>query len=118
MRSTLDRVAVVLGAASVASAVFAVVRGDFDFVRVRGWGVAVAVVLGALALFAGWTGRLTLTVMAGAGFLAATVAQVVVWATSSNALGGDGSTVSFWLGLGIGLLAAGLAPRIWPDEQA
>lgn len=116
-RSTLDRAAAVLGAVSVASAGFVVLRGDFGFVRVRGWGVAVAVVLGALALLAGWTARRVLTVVAGAGFLAAAVVQVAVWATSNNVLAGDGSTVSLWLGLGVGLLAAGLAPRIWPDPQ-
>jgi hypothetical protein len=46
-----------------------------------------------------------------------TPAQVVVWAAGSNVLGGDGSTVSLWLGLGVGLLVVGLAPLIWPDPQ-
>jgi hypothetical protein len=116
-RSDLDRAAMALGAASVASAVFVVLRGDWDFVRIRGWGVAVAVALGLLALVAGATARRALTVSAGAGFVAAALVQVAVWATSNNVLGGDGSTVSLWLGLGVGLLAVGLAPWIWPDGQ-
>lgn len=114
-RSSLDRVAVVLGAASVVSAALVVVRGDFEFVRVRGGGVVVALVLGAVAIAAGWTARPMLALVAGAGFLAAAVVQLVGWATSNNWLGGDGSTISLWLGLGIGLLATGLAPRIWPE---
>jgi hypothetical protein len=116
-RSELDHAAVVLGAASVASAVFVVVRGDWDFVRVRGWGAAVAVALGALAIVAGATARRALTVAAGAGFVVAAAVQVAVWSTSNNVLSGDGSTVSLWLGLGVGLLIVGLAPRLWPEEQ-
>jgi len=115
-RSNLDRAAVALGAASVVSAGFVVVRGDFEFVKVRGWGVAVALVLGVLALVAGWTSRPVLAAVAGAGFLVAAMVQVVVWASGRNWLGGDGSTISLWLGLGVGLLAAGLAARIWPDD--
>jgi hypothetical protein len=117
-RSRLDRVAVTLGAVSVLSAGFVVVRGDVQFVRLRGWGVAVALVLGVLAVAAGWTARRVLAAAAGAGFLVAAGLQVVLWAGGVNRLDGDGSTVSLWLGLGVGLLAAGLAPRIWPDEQA
>lgn len=117
-RSRLDRVAVALGAVSVLSAGFVVARGDVQFVRLRGWGVAVALVLGVLAVAAGWTARRVLAAAAGAGFLVAAGLQVVLWAGGVNRLGGDGSTVSLWLGLGVGLLAAGLAPRIWPDEQA
>jgi hypothetical protein len=116
-RANLDRAAAVLGAVSVASAGFEVLRGDFGFVRIRGWAVAVAVVLGALALLAGWTARRALTVAAGVGFLTAALVQVAMWAASNNVLSGDGSTASFWLGLGLGLLATGLAPRIWPDAH-
>jgi hypothetical protein len=115
--SRLDRVAVTLGTVSVLSAGFVVVRGDFQFVRIRGWGVTVAVVLGLLAVVAGWTARTGLVVAAGAGFLVAAAAQVVVWASEGTWLGGDGSTVSLWLGLGVGLLVTGLAPRIWPEGQ-
>jgi hypothetical protein len=113
-----DRAALALGVASLVSLVFLVVGGAFGFVTIRSWGIVVAVLLGLLAVAGGWTGRRTLTVVAGAGFVAAAVVQVVGWAGESNVLGGDGSTVSLWLGLGVGLLAVGLAPRIWPDLNA
>ena len=114
----LDRAAVALGAASVVSVVFVVLRGEWDFVRVRGWAVAVAAVLGCVAVMAGWAARPALAAGAGIGFLAAAVVQVVVWAAGDNWLGGDGSTVALWLGLGIGLITVGAAPRIWPDKKA
>jgi hypothetical protein len=117
-RTGLDRAAMWLGVASLASAVFAAISGTFDFVQVRGWGIAVAVVLGGLALVAGWVARPALAALAGAGFLAAAVVQVVLWAAGGNFLRGDGSTVSLWLGLGVGLLVTGLADRIWPDEAS
>jgi hypothetical protein len=84
---------------------------------VRGWTVAVALVLGALALAAGWTARPVLGVVAGAAFLAAAAVQLAVWAAGDDWLGGDGSTISLWLGLGVGLLLVCLAPRIWPDDD-
>jgi hypothetical protein len=105
-----------LGAASLASTVFAAISGTFDFVQVRGWGVAVAVAFGLLALAAGWLARPGLAALAGAGFVAAAAVQVATW-TGGNVLRGDGSTASLWLGLGIGLLVAGLAGRIWPDKE-
>jgi hypothetical protein len=115
-RAYPERVALTLGAVSVASALLALLRGDFDFVRLRGWGVVVAVGLGAVALAAGWSGWRALTMAAGTGFVVAAVAQVVTWTMSDNLFAGNGSTVSWWLGLGIGLLTAGLAPRIWPEQ--
>jgi hypothetical protein len=112
-----DRAAVTLGVASVVSVVFVVVGGAFGFVAVTRWGVAVAVALGLLAVAGGWTGRRVLTVAAGVLFVAAAVVEVVLWAAASNVLGGDGSTVSLWLGFGVGLLVVGLAPRIWPARS-
>ena len=117
-RSVLDRAVLALGAVSLASVVFVVLRGDWDFIRIRGWAVAVAAGLGAVAVVAGWTARLALGVVAGIAFLAAAVAQLVVWAAGDTWLGGDGSTVALWLGLGVGLITVGAAPRIWPDKQA
>jgi hypothetical protein len=116
-RSALDRAAAGLGAVSIGSVAFVVLRGDWDFVRVRGSAVAVAAALGAAAVVAGWTARPALAAAAGIGFLAAAVIQVVVWAAGDNFLGGDGSTVALWLGLGAGLITTGAAPRLWPDER-
>jgi len=113
-RSDLDRAAAVLGAASLISAGFVVVRGDFEFVQVRGWGVAVALVLGILALVAGWTARPALAGGTGVAFLVAAVGQVVAESLATTWLGGDGSTASLWLGLGFGLLTVAGAPRRWP----
>lgn len=115
-RSGLDRAVAVLGAVSVCSAAFVVLRGDFEFVQVRGAGVAVAAVVGLLAVVAGWAARPALAAVAGAAFLVAAVGQVVGEAWGDNWLGGDGSTASLWLGLGVGLLTLALAPRLWPDD--
>jgi hypothetical protein len=109
----LDRAVAALGVASVASAIFLFVRGDFEFVQVRGWGVAVALVLGLLAVAGGRWHRRALSSVAGAGFLVAAAGQVAGWAAGANVLGGDGSTASLWLGLGVGILIAAHAPRWW-----
>src|SRR6266511_4081849 len=74
-------------------------------------------VLRAVAAAGGWYGRRLLVAVAGAAYLLAAVAQAALIGRHGDVLGGDGSTVSFWLGLGVGLLAVGLAPRLWPDEQ-
>jgi hypothetical protein len=116
-RTGLDQATLWLGAASLASTVFAVIGGQFQFVQVRGWGLAVAVGLGLVALVAGWASRPPLAVLAGAGFVAAALLQVVIWTTGGNVLRGNGSTAALWLGLGVGLLALGLAGRIWPDSD-
>lgn len=102
----------VLGAVSVASAGFLWVRGDFQFVQMRGGGLVVALAFGALAGVAGWLASRVLTVAAGAGFLLAVVVQLVLLAGGSGGfLQGNGSTVSLWLGLGTGLVAVGAAPQ-------
>lgn len=110
-RSPLDRAALALGATSVASTVFAVVHGDLGFLRLSGPGVAVALALGALAASGGWLRRGVIAAVAGAGFLAAALVQLVGWTTGTATLDGDGSTISLWLGLGVGLLTVALAPR-------
>jgi hypothetical protein len=108
-----DRAAIVLGAASVLSAVFAGASGTFEFVRVRGGGVAVAVVLGLLACAAGWLANRVLTLAAGAGFLVAAAVLLVLLGSTGNGgfLDGNASTFSLWLGLGVGLVVLGLTPR-------
>jgi hypothetical protein len=112
-RNGLDRAAVALGAASVFSAVFALVEGDFEFVRVRGGAIAVAVVFGLLACAAGWLGNRVLVLASGAGFLAAAAVLLVLLGVNGNGgfLDGSGSTFSLWLGLGSGLALLGLTPR-------
>jgi hypothetical protein len=112
VRTAYDRAAVALGLASIASIVFAPLRGELGFVAFDGVGaIVVAVVLGALGGLAGWLVRPALAVLAGAAFVVAAILQVVLIATDTTWLGGQISTSSLWLGLGVGLLAVGLARR-------
>jgi hypothetical protein len=107
---TLDRAALVLGLVSILSAVFVFVHGTFQLVQIGGAGLVVAVVLGLLAVVAGWLDERTLMLAAGAGFLiAAAIQLVLLGGGSSGFLGGNASTFSLWLGLGVGLIAVGVA---------
>lgn len=103
----LDRAAIVLGVVSIVSAVFVFVP---VFVEIRAAGLVVVVVLGLLAVVGGWLDERTLVIAAGVGFLVAGALQLVLLAGgSSGFLGGNASTFSLWLGLGVGLIAVGLA---------
>jgi hypothetical protein len=108
----LDRAALVLGLVSMVSAVFVFANGEYEIVRVQVAGVVVALVLGLLAISAGWFESSELMLAAGVGFLAAAVVQLVLLAGGGGGfLGGNASTFSLWLGLGVGLIAIGLVPR-------
>ncbi|MEO6144857.1 MAG: hypothetical protein ABIP19_12845 [Dermatophilaceae bacterium] len=108
---SLDRATTTLGAVSVASAAFVFARGDLNFIRVRDGSVAVVLALGLLAIVAGRLASRTLTLAAGAGFLASALVVLLALMTRGDTafLDVDGSTLSFCLGLGIGLLLLGLA---------
>lgn len=117
--TALDRATVTLGAVSLASVGVAQARDRYQVLELHtSWSVAVAVVLGVCAVLAGVTRRRWAAAAIGAMFLAAAVVQVPVWGSANNWLGGNGSTASLWLGLGIGLLTVGLADRLWPDQTA
>jgi hypothetical protein len=108
----LDRAALVLGAVSIISTAFAFVQGALQFVQIRAAGLVVALVLGLLAVVAGWLGERTLILAAGAGFLLAAAVQLGMLAgRGAGLLGGNASTFSLWLGLGVGLIAIGMVPR-------
>jgi hypothetical protein len=108
----LDRAALVLGAVSIISAAFAFVQGDLQLVQIRAAGLVVALVLGLLAVVAGWMGERTLILAAGAGLLLAAAVQLAMLAGgAAGLLGGNASTFSLWLGLGVGLIAIGMVPR-------
>jgi hypothetical protein len=108
----LDRAALALGAVSIISTAFAFAQGDLQFVQIRAAGLVVALVLGLLAVVAGWLGERTLILAAGAGFLlAATVQLGMLAGGGAGLLGGNASTFSLWLGLGVGLIAIGMVPR-------
>ena len=101
-----------LGAVSIMSTAFAFVQGDLQFVQIRADGLVVALVLGLLAVVAGWLGERTLILAAGAGFLLAAAVQLGMLAgRGAGLLGGNASTFSLWLGLGVGLIAIGMVPR-------
>ena len=106
---TLDRAALVLGAVSIVSAGFVFVHGTFQLVQIGAAGLVVALVLGLLAIVAGWLDEGILMLAAGVGFLLAAAVQLVQLASgSSGFLGGNASTFSLWLGLGVGLTAVGV----------
>lgn len=108
-KGTADRAAMWLGAASLLSLVFVVVTGELRFVAISGAAIPVAIVLGLVAIAGGRLSSRVLVLLAGIGFLAAAVGQVVLQtAGTSLANGTNGSTMGFWLGLGTGLLALGL----------
>lgn len=111
MRSldALDRAALVLGLVSIVSGVFVFVDGTFQLVQIRAVGLVVALVLGLLAVVAGCLDERTLMLAAGAGFLLAAAVQLALLAGgSSGFVGGNASTFSLWLGLGVGLIAIGV----------
>ncbi|MCH7232304.1 hypothetical protein L0U85_15780 [Glycomyces sp. L485] len=109
----LDRAALTFGLASLASLVF-VFEGldEFRFMTVGGPAAAIAVVLGGLAVAAGLTGIRVLALLAGLGFGTVAVLQLVATATGGDWLGGNLSTMAFWLGLAVGLLVIGTAPNV------
>jgi hypothetical protein len=108
----LDRAAIVLGAVSIMSAGFIFVHGTFQLVQIGAIGLVVGSVLGLLAIAAGLLAERTLMLAAGAGFLVAAAAQLVMLSGgSSGFLGGNASTFSLWLALGVGLIALGMVPR-------
>jgi hypothetical protein len=114
----LDRAALVLGAVSIVSVAFAFVQGDLQLVQIRAAGLVVALVLGLLAVVAGWLGERTLILAAGAGFLLAVAVQLgMVAGGGAGLLGGNASTFSLWLGLGVGLIAVGMVPRPETAEE-
>ena len=109
----------VLGAVSLISAAFVFVHGTFQIVQIGGPGLVVALVLGSLAVVAGWFNERTLMLAAGGGFLLAAGVQLGLLAGgSSGLLGGNASTFSLWLGLGVGLIAIGMGvPRPETAEE-
>ncbi|WP_199042758.1 Rv1678 family membrane protein [Glycomyces salinus] len=112
----LDRAAIALGLASIASLVF-VYEGldEFRFLAIGGPSIAVALVLGALAAAAGLTGRRVPALLAGLGFAAAAALELASTLAGEDWLGANLSTMSLWLGLAVGLLLAAAAPRTGTD---
>jgi len=110
----LDRAVVALGVVSLASVGVAQARDRYQVLELRSWSLVVAIGLGLCAVAAGLAGQRWMAAATGGVFLAAAVLQVPVWGSGNNWLGGNGSTATLWLGLGVGLLTVGLADRLWP----
>jgi hypothetical protein len=110
-RSDLDRAAVALGVVSLVGAIVGRPGGTFAFVHLGHHGYLVVLIGGLLAGVAGWFGLRILVLAAGAAYVVAAVVQALLIGRHSDPFGGDGSTVAFWLALGVGLLAVGLTPR-------
>ena len=91
-RDCLDRAALVLGVVSIVSAVFVFVRGTFQLVQIGAAGLVVALVLGLLAVVAGWLDERTLMLAAGAGFLIAAAVQLVLLAGGAGGSGFSAAT--------------------------
>jgi hypothetical protein len=114
----LDRAAMLLGGMSIISAAFVFVHGDMQIVQIRAAGLVVALVLGLLAVVAGWLGEPMLILSTGVGFLLAAAVQLGMLAGGGAGLmGGNASTFSLWLGLGVGLIAIGVVARPDPAEE-
>ncbi|TDE19704.1 hypothetical protein [Actinomadura sp. 6K520] len=110
-----DRAVLVLGLASLFSIVFTAADGDpWEMVAMPGTAVVIAAVLGVAAGVAGLLGLRVLALAAGAAFVVAAVIVPVEQSLGEQWIEGTGSTFSLWLGLGAGLMAAGLARR---DEE-
>ncbi|MCP3756986.1 hypothetical protein [Streptomyces sp. TBY4] len=111
-RSAIGRTASGLGIGAAVSTVLAIADGPpWGLVALGGVGTLVLLLLAAAAVAAGFSGVRSLIALAGAGFLAAAVLQLVqIGWTGANLLGGDGSTVALLIGFAVGLLALGLTP--------
>ena len=105
------RAVLALGVVAVASPVFALATSsNNNFVLVRGLGLVILPLLGLLAVLGVVASRDPIVLLAGAGFLLAGVLQLAQVGRSPNWLGGDGSTFSLLLALGIGMIVAVRTP--------
>jgi membrane protein YqaA with SNARE-associated domain len=117
-RDPLDRAAIVLGAAGVLVVLLAPLSGDpWELVQVGAGAAVLTAVLGGLAIVGGRTARAALVLAAGGGYLAGAALQLAQFGRDTNWLGGSGSTVSYFLGLGAGLLTVAFARRSDPDHH-
>ncbi len=107
----IDRAALVLGLAAMASSLFALSTGGpapIDIMHIGSVGVVVVLTMGLIALVGGALRRPALAAVAGAGLVAAALLQLAQTGEGANLLGGNASTVSLMGGLGIALIAVGL----------
>lgn len=114
----LDRATTVLGIAGVVAVVFWPLNGDpWEFVKIGPAAAVVTVILGGVAVAGGRLGRSALALAAGAGFVLAALLQLAQFGRGTNWVGGNGSTFSYFLGLGVGLLAVAAVRRTDTDSE-
>lgn len=118
-----DRGAMLLGAASVFSVLFAfATSSNNNFVSVGGFGIIVLLVLGGAALVSGATSNPLGAGVAGAVFVLIALALFVLIPfgfdsirSSDSFFYAQASTMSLYTGLGMGLLVVGYLGRTYPD---
>lgn len=107
-----DRFALAGGVVSLASAPFVFIHGDpWQLVTMTPKVIPVAIIFGVLACLAGILGRPQMQTAVGGLFVMAALVILVELAFGWSLTGGRASTMSLWLGLGIGLVAAGRTSR-------
>jgi hypothetical protein len=118
--TSLHRANLALGIAAVASCVFALTAGageSFNLIHVRGSSIALLAAFGVLAIVGGARKLPILGLVAGIGFLACAVLQLLQLGQPVNLLAGDGSTMSLFGGLGIGMASVWLIGQAQPRKD-
>jgi len=110
---SIGRAALALGALGMLSPVFALTTSsNNNFVLMKPAAIFVLPVLGLLTIVGVLLGNRIVILTAGAAFAAAALLQLVQFGHATNWLGGNGSTFSLSLALGVGLLTlAALGPN-------
>lgn len=115
-QSPRNQAALALGLVGLISPVFALsTSSNNNFVLMQNLALLVYPVLGLFAVAGALTARRILILVSGAGFGLAALLQLIQFGRATNWLGGNGSTFSLFMALGIGLLVAStLAPTSPP----
>ena len=111
------RAVLALGAVGLLSPLFALTTSsNNNFVLVQGFGLVVLPLLGLVAVLGALAGQRAMVLLAAGGFVLAAAVQLAQFGRSTNWLGGNGSTFSLLMALGIGLLAVALVPSPPPFD--
>lgn len=117
--SSSSRSALALGVLGLTAPAFALTTSsNNNFVLVEGLALAVFPVLGLLAVVGALIGRRAVVAVAGAGYAAAALIQLVQLGLDTNWLDGSASTFALLLALAVGLLITGLLPEDNTTDRA
>ncbi len=107
------RAVLALGGLALASPLFALrTSSNNNFVLMQDLGLVVIPLLGLVAVLGALATRRPIVLLAAAGFALAATIQLAQLGRSTNWLGGNGSTFSIMMAVGIGLLVVTLAPDL------